>query len=77
MPIYVFWERSGYNLNQKNFPIFDHKHYPNLRTDFWVRNRGNLGRSPLVNCSHINELDVKLLNFSIRTSIAQVMALFP
>ena len=27
----------------------------------------------MVNCSHINELDVKILNFSIRTSVAQVM----
>ena len=31
----------------------------------------------MVNCSHISELDVRLLNFSIRTFVAQVMALFP
>ena len=31
----------------------------------------------MVNSSHINELDVKLLNFSIRTSVDQVMALLP
>ena len=29
----------------------------------------------LVNGSHISELDVKLLNFSIRTSVDQVMVL--
>ena len=29
--------------------------------------------SLLVNCSHINELDVKFLNFSILTSVDQVM----
>ena len=29
--------------------------------------------SLLVNCSHISELDVRLLNFSIRTSVDQVM----
>ena len=44
--IYVFWERSGCNLNQENFPIFDHTHYPDLRTDFWVINKGNLEVSP-------------------------------
>ena len=40
------WERSGCNLNQENFPIFDHTHYLNLRTDFWVRNKGNLAMIP-------------------------------
>ena len=30
----------------------------------------------VVNCSHINELDVRLLNFSIRTFIDQVMVFF-
>ena len=25
-PIYVFWEETGCNLNQENFPIFDHTH---------------------------------------------------
>ena len=29
------------SLNQENFPIFDHMQYPNLRTGFWVRNKGN------------------------------------
>ena len=28
-----------------------------------------------MNCSHINELDVRLLNFSIWTSVDQVMVL--
>ena len=28
---------------------------------------------PQVNCSHISELDVRLLNYPNRTSIAQVM----
>ena len=40
---------------------------------FWVINKGNLAVSPLVNCSHINELDVRLLNFSIRTPVDHVM----
>ena len=31
----------------------------------------------MVNCSHINELDVRILNFLIQTSVTQVMALFP
>ena len=31
----------------------------------------------LVNGSHISELDVRLLNFSIRTSVDQVMVLLP
>ena len=31
----------------------------------------------LVNGSHISEIDVRLLNFSIRTSIAQVMVFLP
>ena len=30
----------------------------------------------MVNCNHINELDVRFLNFLIRTSVAQVMGLF-
>ena len=45
-PIYLFWEGSGWNLNQESFPIFDHTHYPDLRTDFWVINKGNLAVSP-------------------------------
>ena len=31
----------------------------------------------MVNCIHINEIDVGILNFSIRTSIDQVMVLLP
>ena len=31
----------------------------------------------LVNGSHISELDVRLLNFSIRTSVDQVMIFLP
>ena len=31
----------------------------------------------MVNCIHINEDDVRLFNFSIRTSIDQVMVLLP
>ena len=33
--------------------------------------------SPLVNCSHINELDVRLSNFSIQTSVDKVMVFLP
>ena len=44
--LYMCWERSGYNLNKENFPIVDHTHYPDLRTDFWVRNKGNLDVRP-------------------------------
>ena len=29
----------------------------------------------MVNCSHINEIDIRLLNFSIRTSVDQVRVL--
>ena len=29
----------------------------------------------LVNCNHINEIDVRILNFSIWTSVDQVMVL--
>ena len=32
---------------------------------------------PLVNGIHISELDVRLLNFSIRTSVDQVMVFLP
>ena len=45
-------------------------HKPDFRTDFWVEKKGNLVVSPLINCSHVNELDVRLLNFSIRSSVA-------
>ena len=31
----------------------------------------------MINCSHINEIDVRLFNFSIRTSVDQVMVLLP
>ena len=31
----------------------------------------------MVNCSHISELDVRLLNFSIRTFVSQVMVRLP
>ena len=31
----------------------------------------------MVNCIQINAIDVRLLNFSIRTSVDQVMALLP
>ena len=31
----------------------------------------------MLSCIHINEIDVKLLNFSIWTSIDQVMVLLP
>ena len=33
--------------------------------------------SPLLNFIHINEIDVRVLNFLIRTSIDQVMVLLP
>ena len=42
----MFWEEFGCNLNQENFPIFDPTHYLDLRTDFWVINKGNLVVSP-------------------------------
>ena len=31
----------------------------------------------MVNCIHINELDVRILNFSIRTFVDQVRVLLP
>ena len=45
-------------------------HEPDFRTDFWVGKKGNLVVSLLINCSHVNELDFRLLNFSIRSSVA-------
>ena len=32
---------------------------------------------PMVNGSHISELDVRILNFSIRTSVDQVIVFLP
>ena len=71
----MFWEESSCKLNQENFLIFYHMQYPNLRMGFWVRYKENLAMISSGKCSHINELDVRLLNFSIRTSIDQVMVL--
>ena len=47
--------------------------YLHFRTDFWVGKKENLVVSPLINCSHINEIDVRLLNFSIRTLVDKVI----
>ena len=38
-----------------------------LRTGFWARNKGNLALSP---SGKLYELDVRLLNFLIRTSVS-------
>ena len=38
--------RFGCNLSQGKLPYFDHTHYPNFRTGFWVRHKGNLVVSP-------------------------------
>ena len=43
---------------------------------FWVRNKGNLEVSSLVNCIHINELDVRILNFSIRTPVDKLWSFY-
>ena len=64
-------------VEPRKFLIFDHMQYLNLIKGFWVRNKGNLVVSPLVNCSYINELDFRLLNFSIWTSVDQVMVFLP
>ena len=55
----MFWELFGCVLD--------------FRTDFQVGNKGNLAVSPQVNCSHISEIDVRLLNYQNRTSVSQVM----
>ena len=64
-------------LNHGKLPSCGSTHSPEFRTGFWVGNKGNLVVSPLVNCSHISELDVRHLNFSIRTSVAQVIVCLP
>ena len=44
-----------------------------LEQDFGGERKENWQCSLLVNCSHISELDVRLLNFVIRTPVDQVM----
>ena len=66
---------SGCILNHGKLPHCGSTHYPDLRADFWVQSEGNLVVSPSRNCSLINELDVRLLNFSIQTYLDQVMVL--
>ena len=58
-------EGSSCKLNQVNFCISDHMQYPYIRTDFWVINKENLA------------IDVRLLNFSIWTSVDHVMVILP
>ena len=63
----------GCILNHEKLPHCGSTHEQEFRTGFWVGKKGNLAVSPLVNGSHISELDVRILNFSIRTSVDQVM----
>ena len=44
---------------------------------FWIRNKGNLVVSHSGKLYPINELDVRILNISIRTFVNQVMVLLP
>ena len=60
-------------LNHEKLPHCGSTHEPDFRTGFWVGKKGNLVVSLMVNCSHISELDVRLLNILIRTPIDQVM----
>ena len=63
----------GFILNHENLPHCGSTHEPDFRTGFWLGKKGNLAVFSPINCSHISELDVRLLNFSIRTSVDQVM----
>ena len=63
----------GCILNHEKLPHCGSTHEPDFRTGFWVGKKEILQCFLLVNCSHISELDVRLLNFSIRTSVDQVM----
>ena len=63
----------GCILNYGKLPHFDPMHYPDFRTGFLPRNKGIWSCVLHVNCSHISELDVRLLNYPNQTSIAQAM----
>ena len=67
----------GCILNHGKLPYFDPTHYPNFRTSFRVGTKGIWSCVFHVNCSHISELDVRLLNYPNRTSIAQVIVCLP
>ena len=67
----------GWILNYGKLPYLDPTHYPDFRTGFRVGNKGNLACVLQVNCSHISERDVRLLNYPNRTSITQVMVRLP
>ena len=60
----------GCILNHEKLPHCGSTHEPDFRTGFWVGNKGNLVVSHSDKFNHINELDVRLLNFSIRTFVA-------
>ena len=59
----------GCILNHEKLQYCGSTHEPDFRTGFWVGKKGNLVVFP----GHISELDVRLLHFSIRTSVDQVM----
>ena len=61
-------------LNHEKLPHCGSTHEQDFRTGFWVGKKGNLA---VCNGRHISELDVMLLNFSIRTSVDQVMVFLP
>ena len=52
-------------------------HYPDFRTGFRWEIKGIWLCVLQVNCSHIGEFDVRLLNYPNWTSIAQVMVHLP
>ena len=63
----------GCILNHEKLPHCGSTHEPEFRTGFGWEIKEIWQCSLLVNCSHISELDVRILNFSIRTFIDQVM----
>ena len=69
----MFWEGSSCKLNPENslFSIIGSSRI--LERVFGSEIQGIRELVLLVNLSHINELDVRLLNFSIRTPVDQVM----
>ena len=58
-------------------PYFDHAHWLNFGIDFWLEKKGIWTSVLHGNCSCKCDIDVRLLNHTNWTSIAQVMVHFP
>ena len=53
----------GCILNHEKLPHCGSTHESEFRTGFWVGKKGNLAVFPSGKLYHINELDVRILNF--------------